>query len=103
MNNSINNGMIQKFVIEVEEMSADYEDEALIGWTTDSHRLQFFDSETDAEDVEVGLAESQDCDRKITVKRIGWVDVPACFRNLDDPNCYQEELDDSTVIYLMED
>jgi hypothetical protein len=68
--------MVQRFVIEVEEMSADYVDERLVGWTTESHKLLLFDTETDAEDVEVGFAESQDCDKKVSIKRIGWVDVP---------------------------
>lgn len=76
----------QKFVIEVEEMCPHYEDEKLIGWDTVRHKLLFFGSETEAEEVEVELAESQDCDRKVVIKRIGWVEVPSCFPELDDAN-----------------
>ena len=66
-----------KYVLEIQEMSADYENDIHIGWTTKSHRLEYFDSEEDANEYSMELAEAQDCDYSVDVKKLGWVDIPS--------------------------
>lgn len=67
--------MSLKYAIVVSEYSATYEDEKLIGWDNakGSPRLLLFDDEDAADGHIQDLGESQDCDYKVEIQRIGWV------------------------------
>ncbi len=62
-----------KYAVVITEMQADYEDEKLIGWTEISKKLLMFDDENQAEEALVSYYESQDCDYKVEVQKIGYV------------------------------
>ncbi len=64
-----------KYAVLLTEMQAEYEDEKLIGWNETSKKLLMFDDEDQAEEALVSYFEAQDCDYKVEVQKIGYVEV----------------------------
>lgn len=83
--------MKNKYAVVLTEYAAQNNEQTLEGWNQKSRKLLLFDDSDQAEEALISYYEAQDCDYKVEVQKIGYVEVGSEIEEINEkphePDC----------------